>query len=126
MATNPLPKIKHIVTIGTDKYSFRAPDIYAAVGSLVGVVKAPNPDNTSYKGKIKASDFADGKVIKIKSRGNVVAASGAVTESKMFTFVVPMEKARTALADIDSKKITINSKTYDLGEARIPQRRRFS
>lgn len=126
MATKPLPKIKHIVTIGTDKYSLRAPDIYATVGPLVGVTKAPTPDTTNYKGKIKSSDFADGKVIKIKSRGNIIGSGGVVTESKMFTFVVPMEKARTALADIDSKKVTINSKTYDLGEARIPQRRRLS
>jgi hypothetical protein len=126
MATAPLRKVKHIVTIGTDKYSFRAPDIYGNVSAIVGVVKAPTPDTTNYKGKIKAADFADGKVMKIKSKGNIINGTGVITESKMFTFVVPMEKVRTALADIDSKQVTVNSKTYDLGEARIPQRRRFS
>jgi hypothetical protein len=126
MANKVLKKIKHIVTIGTDKYSLRAPDIYTNVGTLVGVTKAPTPDNTNYKGKIKAADFADGKVIRIRSRGNVVGSNGTVTESRTFTFVVPMEKARTALADIDAKQVTIDGKNYDLGEARIPQRRRFS
>jgi hypothetical protein len=125
MATR-LKKIKHIVTIGSNKYSMSAPDIYGNVGTLVGVTKAPTPDNTNYTGKIKAADFADGKVIKVKSRGNVIGSGGAVTESRSFTFVVPMEKARTALADIDSKQVTVGGKTYDLGEARIPQRRRFS
>jgi hypothetical protein len=120
MATR-LKKIKHIVTIGSNKYSMSAPDIYGNVGT-----KAPTPDNTNYTGKIKAADFADGKVIKVKSRGNVIGSGGAVTESRSFTFVVPMEKARTALADIDSKQVTVGGKTYDLGEARIPQRRRFS
>lgn len=127
MATKPLPKVKHIVTIGSDKYSFRAPDIYTNVGTLVGVVKAPNPDTTSYKGKIKAADFADGKMIKVKARGTEFEANGTTVRStKVFTFVVPMEKARTALADIDSKKVVLGSTSYDLGEARIPQRRRFS
>jgi hypothetical protein len=126
MAITKLKKIKHIVTIGTDKYSLSAPDIYGNVGTIVGVTKAPTPDNTNYKGKIKSADFADGKVIKIKSRGNVYNTDGSVKETKAFTFVVPMEKARTALADIDSKQVTVNSTTYNLGEARIPQRRRFS
>jgi hypothetical protein len=126
MAKKPLKKIKHVVTIGTDKYSLRAPDIYGNVGTLVGVTKAPTPDNTNYKGKIKSADFADGKVIKIKSRGNVYESDGSVKESRNLTFVVPMEKARTALADLDSKQVTIGDTTYNLGEARIPQRRRFS
>lgn len=126
MARVVLKKIKHILTIGTDKYSLSAPDIYGSLGSIVSVTKAPNPDNTTYKGKIKSADFADGKVIKVKARGNIVNSSGVVTKSRAFTFVVPFEKARTALADIESKTITINSEIYNLGEARIPQRRRLS
>jgi hypothetical protein len=126
MAAKRLKKIKHVVTIGTDKYSMSAPDIYGNLGSTVGVTKAPTPDNAIYKGKIKNVDFADGKMIKIKSRGTVLNSDGSVKESRSFTFNVPMEKARQALADLESKSVTVGTVTYNLGEARIPQRRRFS
>jgi hypothetical protein len=125
MAATKLKKIKHIMTIGTEKYSFSSADIYGDFGSQIGITKAPSPDTTDYKGKITKDDFSNGKVIKIKARGSIVA-NGVVTESRDFTFQVPMEKARAALANLDSKKVTVNSKTYDLGSSRIPQRVRFS
>jgi hypothetical protein len=126
MATVRLKKVKHIMTIGSDKYSFLAPDIYSTFGSSLGITKAPTGnDPTVYTGKISSDDFANGTVIKIKARGNVTA-NGVVTESKDFSFEVPLEKAKSALAAIESKTITISGKTYDLGSARIPQRVRFS
>jgi hypothetical protein len=121
-----LKKIKHIMTIGTEKYSFQAPDIYGDFGAQLGVTKAPNPDTTNYKGKLHSEDYSNGKVIHIKARGSVTDSAGAVTEARDFTYTVAFDKARTALANLDSKKVTVNSKTYDLGSARIPQRRRFS
>ena len=116
-----LKKIKHILTIGSDKYSFYSADVYGTWGSTFGVTKAPDNDNTVYKGKLTADSFADGKAIRVKSRGKA-----SNQKPKDFTFVVSFEKAREAIANIGSKKITVNSITYDLGDARIPSRRRFS
>jgi hypothetical protein len=126
MAATKLKKIKHIMTLGSDKYSFRSADIYGDFGSQFGISKAPNPDTTNYKGRIERDDFTGGKVIKIKARGLVVDDAGVVTEARDFTFQVPFDKAQTALANLDSKKVTVNNKSYDLGVARIPRRRRFS
>jgi hypothetical protein len=121
-----LKKIKHILTIGTEKYSFRAPDIYGDFGSATGVTKAPTPDSTNYTGKLNKGDFSDGKAIKIKARSVKTDSAGAITATKEFTIVSSFEKAKNAVANLDSKKITIGSDTWDIQTARIPQRRRFS
>lgn len=116
-----LKKVKHILTIGQDKYSFMSADVYGSWGTAFGVSKAPENDNTVYKGKLNPDSFADGKAIKLKARG-----SAANQKSRDFTFIVSFEKAREALANIGSKTVSANSITYNLGEARIPGRRRFS
>jgi hypothetical protein len=116
-----LKKIKHILTIGSDKYSFYSADIYGSWGSAFGVSKAPANDNTVYKGKLNRDSFSDGKAIRVKARG-----SADNQKSRDFTFIVSFEKAREALANIGSKTVSVNSITYNLGEARIPGRRRFS
>lgn len=123
-----LKKIPHILTIGSDKYSFRAPDIYGSFGSQFGVQKASSPDNTDYKGKIGNDDFAEGKVIRIKARGVQTNTDGQVTASRDFTFIVPFDKARSALANLESKQVQLpgNSTPWNIASARIPARRRFS
>lgn len=123
-----LKKVAHILTIGSDKYSFRAPDIYGNFGSQFGVQKASNPDNTEYKGKLGNDDFAEGKVIKIKARGVQRNTDGAINKSRDFTFVVPFDKARSALANLESKQVSLpnNGGNWDITSARIPARRRFS
>ncbi len=124
MAKVVLPKVKHILTIGADKYSFKAPDIYGSVGSTLGVTKAPSPDNTIYTGRLGSDSFSDGTAIKLKARG--VSGTGATKKVRDFTFIVAFEKAKSALATLESKTVTADSVTYDLTSARIPQRRRFS
>jgi hypothetical protein len=126
MARTVLKKVKHIMTIGSEKYSFQSADIYGDFGSQIGVTKAPAQDSTNYTGKLTREDFRNGTAIKVKARGVVLDADGKVVESRDFTFQVPVEKVRTALANLDTKTVTIGGKKYDLGEARIPQRRRFS
>ncbi len=121
-----LKKIKHILTIGSEKYSFRAPDIYGDFGSATGVTKASTPDSTNYTGKLNKGDFSDGKAIKIKLRSVKTDNNGAITATKEFTVVSSFEKAKNAVANLDSKKITVNNETWDIQTARIPQRRRFS
>lgn len=118
----PLPKVKHILTIGADKYSFYHADVYGSWGAAFGVTKAPANDNTVYKGKLNKESFADGKAIKVKASGRGTQPG----QRKDFGFVVSFEKAREALANIGSKTVVANSITYNLGDARIPGRRRFS
>lgn len=96
-------------------------DVYGSWGASFGVTKAPENDNTVYKGKLTADSFSDGKAIRVKSLGKA-----AGQKNRDFTFVVSFEKAREALANIGSKTVIVKSVTYNLGDARIPGRRRFS
>jgi hypothetical protein len=121
-----LKKVKHILTIGSEKYSFRAPDIYGDFNSATGVTKAANPDNTNYTGALTSDDFKTGKACRIKVRAVKTDSNGAITASREFTVVSAFEKAKNALANLDSKKITVGSDTWDIQTTRIPQRRRFS
>jgi hypothetical protein len=77
--------IKHIITIGSEKFSLRAPDIYSNLGSATGITKAPTPDNTNYAGKIEAHDFASGRVVRLKARGT--RTEGTTTYAREFTIV---------------------------------------
>jgi hypothetical protein len=119
-------KIKHIMTIGSDKYSFQHADTYGNFGSQFGISKAPANDTTVFAGKITGDSFSDGTAITVKARGVVTNSSGVITKAKDFSFIVPLEKAKSALAAIDSKTVTDGTSTYNLGNCRIPQRVRFS
>ena len=121
-----LPKVKHILTIGSDKYSFYAQDIYANLGAQSGVTKAPANDSTVYRGELTRDSFYDGKAIRVKARGTAAASGNTPGKSRDFTFVLSFEKAREALPNIGSKTVTVGGLTYNLGKARIPGRRRFS
>jgi hypothetical protein len=116
--------VKHIITIGTEKFSLRARDIYENLGTATGVTKAPTPDNTNYAGRIESHDFASGKVVRLKARGT--RTEGEVTYSREFTIVTTPDKEKAAIAGLDAKQITDDSKTWNLVGARVPQRRRFS
>jgi hypothetical protein len=120
-----LKKVKHIVTIGTAKYSLRATDIYGELGGVTGVTKAPENDTTNYTDKLTAADFSNGLVARIKARG-VVITNGVVTKSRDFTIITTAEKLKSALAGLDSKKIKVGEVTWDITGARVPLRRRFS
>lgn len=132
-----LPLVKHILTVGDvagiggDKYSFQAPDIYGNFNGVTGVVKAPNPDNTEYKGKLTNEDFATGQCIKLKCRAKSSNLVGQTT-TRDFIVVAAFEKAKNSIANLDSKTITtggiagVGSTTWDIATVRIPRRRRFS
>lgn len=122
----PLKKVKHILTVGSEKYSFRAADIYGDFAGATGVAKAPSPDNTNYAGKLESKDFSNGKAIRLKARAVKRDSGGLITASREFVVVSSFEKAKNALANIDEKNITIGSDKWDIETVRIPQRRRFS
>jgi hypothetical protein len=59
-------KIPHQVTIDGLKYMAMLPDIYENIKDVVGIAKAPNPDNTNYAGKLNISDaIAGGDLVRI-------------------------------------------------------------
>jgi hypothetical protein len=118
--------VKHTVTIGTEKYSYRGNDIYGSLAGVTGVVRSPNPDNTVYKDSITKENFADGQVIRLKARAVVLASNGTVSKSRDFTIVCTVEKEKSALAALPSKTITVGSVNWDIVTARVPRRRRFS
>jgi hypothetical protein len=121
-----MAKVKHIVTVGSDKYSYRANDIYGELAGVTGVTKAPTPDNTVYKDSLTAENFGDGIVVRLKARGVQLNTDGTVKKSRDFTIVCVADKQKSALAGLASKNIKVGTETWDLVGARIPRRRRFS
>jgi hypothetical protein len=121
-----MPRVKHIVTVGTEKYSYRASDIYGDLAGVTGVTKAPSPDNTTYTDSLTAENFSEGKVIRLKARGVQLESNGTVKKSRDFTIVCTSEKSKSALASLPSKTIKVGAETWDLVSARVPRRRRFS
>lgn len=119
-----LKKVKHVVTIGTEKYSVRLADIYGSFGGATGIVKAPANDTTNYTDKIEKEEYSEGKVVKLKARASTGTAPNV--KYKDFTIHCIAEKQKSALANLDSKTITIGNVTWDIQSVRIPGRRRFS
>ena len=123
-----LPKIKHILTIGTEKYSLRVPDVYGNFAGSTGIVKAPNPDTTVYTGKVTKDDYSNGKLMRLKC--TATSGSGSTKKTKAFTVLCALDKAKSALASLESKTISVaddgTTATWDITNAYVPQRRRFS
>lgn len=64
-----MAKVAHIITIDSKKYAALLPDIYEDIKTVVGIAKAPSPDNTTYAGKAHISDFvAAGMLTRINCR----------------------------------------------------------
>lgn len=64
-----MSKVPHIITIENDKYVALLPDIYEDIKSVVGIARAPKPDNTVYKGKLRISEsVAEGDLVRIRCR----------------------------------------------------------
>lgn len=132
-----LPIFKHILTVGDvagvggDKYSFNAPDIYANIGTSLGVVKAPDNDTTQYKGRLGTQDFSDGKAIKLKCRSQTTDLAGK-KKTRDFTVVTAMGNANNAFGHLPEKKITVGgvagvgATEWDIKTVRIPRHRRLS
>jgi hypothetical protein len=121
-----MPLTKHIVTVGSSKYSYRANDIYGELAGVTGVTKAPSPDNTTYTDSLTAENFSDGIVVRLKARGVQLNSDQTVKKSRDFTIVCVADKQKSALAALPSKNIKVGAETWDLVSARIPRRRRFS
>lgn len=64
-----MAKVPHIITIEGRKYAAMLPDIYGDIKTVVGIEKAPSPDNTDYVGKADISKFIQsGDLVRIRCR----------------------------------------------------------
>lgn len=67
--TAPPKKVPHCVTIEGKKYMALLPDIYSEIKTVVGIEKAPSPDNTVYAGKLVVSTYVQqGDLVRIRCR----------------------------------------------------------
>lgn len=132
-----LPVFKHILTVGDvagvggDKYSFKAPDIYANIGASLGVEKASANDTTQYKGRLGTQDFSEGKAIKMKCRSETTDLLGN-KKIRDFTVVTALTNVPNAFGHLPEKKINVGgvggvgSTEWDIKTVRIPRHRRLS
>lgn len=132
-----LPLIKHILTVGDtagvggDKYSFKAPDIYANIGTTLKVEKAPANDTTIYKGRLGNQDFSEGRAIKLKCRAQTTDLVGRV-KTRDFTVVTGVTNISNSFGHIPEKIISVGgvggvgATDWDIKTIRIPRHRRLS
>ncbi|BAZ49572.1 hypothetical protein NIES4103_21840 [Nostoc sp. NIES-4103] len=90
-------KKPHILTIDGRKYSALLPDIYEDIKTVVGIEKAPSPDNTVYAGKANVSQLIQsGDLVKIKCR---------LENKKYKTVLCVAPKLASAMGGLLPKKI---------------------
>jgi hypothetical protein len=64
-----MPKVGHIIVMDGQKYAALLPDIYGDIKTVVGIEKAPSPDNTVYVGKANINQsIQSGDLVRIKCR----------------------------------------------------------
>ena len=92
-----MAKVPHIITIDNDKYAALLPDIYDDIKTVVGIEKAPSPDNTVYKGKATINKFVgEGHLVRIKCR---------LENKKYKTVLCASNKLASAMGGLLPKKI---------------------
>lgn len=98
MPEKTLPKkVPHIVTIEGKKYMALLPDIYNDIKTVVGIEKAPSPDNTVYAGKLVVSTYIQqGDLVRIRCR---------LEDKKVKTILCVAEKFASAMGGFLSKKV---------------------
>lgn len=90
-------KVAHVLTIDGKKYMAMLPDIYTDIKTVVGIEKAPSPDNTVYAGKATINHFIQsGDLVKIRCR---------LENKKIKTILCVAEKFASAMAGLLSKKV---------------------
>lgn len=112
MATRA-PLFPHIIVVSGKNYAVKQPDIYSAIGDLVGCKKAPDPDNTQYSGGGSPSKLAEnGELIKIKVM---------LDTKKIRSLLCSLDKASSAVHAIVGKQLG----TDKIKTAWIPRRMRL-
>ncbi len=98
MANPPASKkVAHVLTIEGKKYMALLPDIYSDIKTIVGIEKAPSPDNTVYAGKAVINHFIQsGDLVRIRCR---------LENKKVKTVLCAAEKFASAMGGLLSKKV---------------------
>lgn len=92
-----MAKAPHIVTIDNKKYAAMLEDIYSDIKTVVGIEKAPSPDNTDYAGKINVSQFImSGDLVRIRCR---------LENKKVRTVLCVAAKLASAMGGLLPKKV---------------------
>lgn len=112
MATRLTP-VPHVIDVGTQKYSTSLPDVYKDISSIVGISKAPDPDNTNYQG--------GGSPTKLAMNGECVAMRVRLKSGKSRVIYCAMSKAQSAENALKGKNFGGDT----IASARIPRRRRL-
>lgn len=90
-------RVPHVITIDGKKFSAMLPDIYGDIKSIVGIERAPNPDNIDYTGKISVSaGVRDGNLSRIRVR---------LENNKVKNILCVSSKFASAMGGILSKKV---------------------
>ncbi|MCV3213025.1 hypothetical protein OGM63_05700 [Plectonema radiosum NIES-515] len=106
-------KVAHVVTIEGKKYMALLPDIYTEIKTVVGIEKAPSPDNTTYAGKLNISTYiAQGDIVRIRCR---------LENKKIKSILCVAEKFASAMGGLLSKKVG----GVDVRTTNIPRRMRL-
>ncbi|BAY10304.1 hypothetical protein [Calothrix sp. NIES-2098] len=64
-----MARVPHVITVDGKKYAAILPDIYGDIGTVVGIAKAPSPDNTDYAGKVNVNQWIQsGDLVRIRCR----------------------------------------------------------
>jgi len=108
-----MAEVPHQVTIDGKKYMAMLPDIYGDIKTVVGVEKAPVPDNTDYAGKLKVSEAV--------GRGDIVRITCVLADKKQKAIICVSTKFASAMGGLLSKKIG----GQDVKTTRIPRRMRL-
>ncbi|BBD69439.1 hypothetical protein NIES4072_32280 [Nostoc commune NIES-4072] len=109
----PLPKVPHIITIDNDKFTALLPDIYDDIKTVVGIAKAPDPDDTVYKGRLTISKaIEEGHLIRINCR---------LKDNKVRTVLCIASKFTSAMGGLLPKKVA----GQDVKTTNIPRRMRL-
>jgi hypothetical protein len=106
-------KVAHQITIDGLKYMEKLPDIYSEIKDVVGIQKAPVPDNTNYAGKLSISNAI--------LSGDLVRITCVLANKKTVTILCVTSKFASAMGALLSKKIG----GQDVLTTRVPRRMRL-
>jgi hypothetical protein len=92
-----MQRFPHIITIEGKKYAAMLPDIYSDIKAVVGIEKAPQPDNTDYAGKVNVNQFIQsGDLVRIRCR---------LENKKVKSVLCVAAKFASAMGGLLSKKV---------------------
>jgi hypothetical protein len=97
-----IPKVLHILTIGTTKIGIQEPDVYTAIADIVGIKKATDTDRADEPGTIS----------QLKMYARIITFNARCSDKKTRKVQCAMDKASSAAGSLPGKalgSVTIKS-----------------